>query len=76
LLHIFGYFKKHISKEEKELLLITMDEYKDGIVPLITIVKMFNIFIGRYDMEYLKKQKFLNPYPKELALRSDLKAYK
>ncbi|PLY10881.1 MAG: DUF1722 domain-containing protein [Arcobacter sp.] len=76
LLHIFGYFKKHISKEEKELLLITMDEYKDGIVPLITIVKMFKIYISKHDIEYLKKQKFLNPYPAELALRSDLKANK
>ena len=76
LLHIFGYFKKHISKEEKELLLVSMDEYKDGIIPLITIVKMFKIYISRYDIEYLKKQKFLNPYPAELALRSDLKANK
>ena len=76
LLHIFGYFKKNISKEEKELLLLTMEEYKDGIVPLITIVKMFKIYIGKYDIKYLKKQKFLNPYPTELALRSDLKAYK
>ncbi len=76
LLHIFGYFKKHITKEEKELLLMTMEEYKDGIVPLITIIKMFNIYIKRYEIEYLQKQKFLNPYPKELALRSDLKANK
>jgi len=76
LLHIFGYFKKHISKEEKELLLITMDEYKDGIIPVIVLIKMFNIYINKYDIEYLKKQKFMNPYPKELALRSDLKAYK
>ena len=76
LLHIFGYFKKLITKEEKELLLMTMEEYKDGIVPLITIIKMFNIYIKRYKIEYLQKQKFLNPYPKELALRSDLKAYK
>lgn len=76
LLHIFGYFKKHITSEEKELLLTTMDEYKDGIVPLITIVKMFNIYIKRYDIDYLQKQKFMDPYPKELALRSNLKAYK
>lgn len=76
LMHIFGYFKKYISKEEKELLLSSMEEYKDGIVPLITIVKMFNIYINRYDIDYLKKQKFMNPYPKELALRSDLKAFK
>lgn len=76
LLHIFGYFKKYISKEEKELLLSTMDEYKDGIVPLITLVKMFNIYIKKFDIEYLKKQKFMSPYPSELALRSDLKAFK
>jgi len=37
---------------------------------------MFKIYISRYDIEYLKKQKFLNPYPAELALRSDLKANK
>lgn len=76
LLHIFGYFKKYTSSEEKELLLTSMDEYKDGIVPLITIVKMFNIYIKRYEIEYLQKQKFMNPYPKELALRSNLKAFK
>ena len=76
LLHIFGYFKKLITKEEKELLLTTLDEYKDGIVPLITLVKMFNIYTNRYDIEYLKKQKFMNPYPKELALRSNVKAFK
>lgn len=76
LLHIFGYFKKDISKGEKELLLTTMEEYKDGIVPLITVVKMFNIYINRFEVAYLQKQKFLNPYPKELALRSNVKAYK
>jgi uncharacterized protein YbgA (DUF1722 family) len=27
-------------------------------------------------VEYLLGQKFLSPYPKELALRSDIKAYK
>lgn len=76
LLHILGYFKKFISNEEKEDLLISCDEYKNGIIPLIAVIKLFNIYVKRFDLTYLKTQKFLNPYPSELALRSDIKAYK
>lgn len=76
VLHIFGYFKKDLSKEEKELILSSFDEYKDGIIPLIAVTKILNLLVTRFDEQYLKKQKFLNPYPKELALRSDVKAYK
>lgn len=76
LLHIYGYFKKNISKEEKEIILLTLEEYKEQIIPLITVVKIINLYVTRFDISYLKSQKFLNPYPKELALRSSLKAYK
>lgn len=76
LLHIYGYFKKEISKEEKEIVLATLEEYKDQIIPLIAVIKIINIYVTRFDITYLKGQKFLNPYPKELALRSSIKAYK
>ena len=76
LLHIFGYFKKHISSAEKEELLQSCDEYKKGIIPLIAVIKQINLYVKRFDMEYLQTQKFLNPYPSELALRSDVRAYK
>lgn len=76
LLHIFGYFKTLIGKEEKEHLLDACDEYKQGIIPLIAVIKLLNLYVKKFNQEYLIKQKFLNPYPKELALRSDIKAYK
>ena len=76
LLHIFGYFKKLIQKEEKEHILTACLEYKEGIIPLIAVIKLLNLYVMRFNEEYLKKQKFLNPYPKELALRSDIKAFK
>jgi uncharacterized protein YbgA (DUF1722 family)/uncharacterized protein YbbK (DUF523 family) len=76
LLHIFGYFKKQINKDEKENILAACQEYKDGIIPLIAVVKIINLYVIRFDDTYLKTQKFLNPYPKELSLRSDIKAYK
>jgi len=76
LLHIFGYFKKLITKEEKEEILESIDDFKNEIIPLIAVIKLLNLYTRRFDIEYLKSQKFLNPYPKELALRSTVKAYK
>ncbi|RXJ54453.1 YbgA family protein [Candidatus Marinarcus aquaticus] len=76
LLHIYGYFKKVISKDEKEEMLKAIDEYKMQIIPLIAVIKIINLYTQRFDMEYLKTQKFLKPYPSELALRSSLKANK
>ncbi|MCT7908999.1 DUF523 and DUF1722 domain-containing protein [Arcobacter lacus] len=76
LLHIFGYFKKLITKEEKGEILQALSEYKEKIIPLIAVMKLINLYVKRFDVAYLKIQKFLNPYPSELALRSDIKAYK
>lgn len=76
LLHIFGYFKKFITKEEKIEILETIEEFKQEIIPLIAVIKILNIYTKRFDIKYLKTQVFLNPYPKELALRSNIKAYK
>jgi uncharacterized protein YbgA (DUF1722 family)/uncharacterized protein YbbK (DUF523 family) len=76
LLHIFGYFSKQITTKEREELLLSLDDYKEGIVPLITIITVFNLMIRRFDIDYLAQQKFLSPYPSSLALRSDVEAFK
>ena len=76
LLHIYGYFKKLISKEEKEEILESIEDFKDEIIPLIAVIKLLKLYTKRFNVEYLITQKFLSPYPKELALRSTVKAYK
>ncbi|NVJ52960.1 MAG: DUF523 and DUF1722 domain-containing protein [Campylobacteraceae bacterium] len=76
LLHIYGYFKKVISKEEKDDILETLEDFKKGIVPLIAVIKIIKLYTNKFDIEYLKTQVFINPYPKELALRSKVEAYK
>nr|WP_266096189.1 DUF1722 domain-containing protein [Aliarcobacter cryaerophilus] len=53
-----------------------MYDFKNRVIPLISVIKIFNIYINRFDITYLKNQKFLNPYPSKLALRSDLKSFK
>ena len=76
LLHIYGYFKNLINKEEKEHILTSIEEFKVEVIPLIAVIKLLNLYVKRFDMEYLKTQKFLNPYPAKLGLRSEIKAFK
>lgn len=76
LLHIFGYFKKVISKDEKEEILVFINDYKAKLIPLIAVINVLSLYAKRFEVDYLNTQKFLSPYPKELALRSDVKAYK
>jgi uncharacterized protein YbgA (DUF1722 family) len=45
-------------------------------VPLITVVKVMQLYINKFEIEYLARQKFFDIYPDELALRSHLDAYK
>lgn len=76
LLHIMGYFKKLISSEEKQEILEYINDYKSKLIPLIAVINILHLYAKRFSQDYLLKQKFLNPYPKELALRSDIKAFK
>ncbi len=72
LLHIFGYFKNDLNSIEKKELLESFDEFKQEIVPLITPIKMLQLYTHKFDKSYLAKQKFLHPYPSELKLRSSI----
>jgi uncharacterized protein YbgA (DUF1722 family) len=75
-MHIFGYFKKYITKDEKEEILTSLEEFKQHIIPLVAVIKIIKIYVKRFNIEYLEKQKFLTPYPKEMALRSKVEAFK
>lgn len=76
LLHILGYFKKHLDANEKKFLLDTCEEFKEKKIPLIVVIKLFTVYIDKLDIQYLKNQKFLNPYPKDFSIRSEIKSYK
>jgi len=68
--HIMGYFKKDLSADEKQEILAIVDEYRQGLIPLIVPVTLMNHFVRKYDESYLKKQVYLNPHPLELQLRN------
>lgn len=74
--HMAGFVKDKISDVEKEMLHEQIRDYADKIVPLIAPLSRLDMFAKTHNVEYLLGQKFLNPYPKELALRSDIKSGK
>lgn len=76
LMHMLGFLKEHLEPQEKQEILASFEEFKAKVVPLIVPIKLLNLYINRYEINYLQNQVFLNPYPAELALRSDIKAFK
>jgi len=70
LQHMAGYFKKQLSKDEKQELQEVIEQYHQNITPLIVSITLFNHYVRKYDQEYLKKQLYLNPHPIELKLRN------
>jgi uncharacterized protein YbgA (DUF1722 family) len=68
--HVMGYFKKNLSADEKQELLDVIDEYRQGLIPLIVPLTLMNHYVRKYDESYLKEQVYLNPHPLELQLRN------
>ena len=70
LSHIMGYFKKHLTGDEKQELLEIIESYHKGLIPLVVPITVLNHYVRKYDEPYLKTQYYLNPHPLELMLRN------
>ncbi|HYA85744.1 MAG TPA: DUF523 and DUF1722 domain-containing protein [Nitrospirota bacterium] len=70
LQHMAGYFKTLLSQDEKQELQEVIEHYHRELVPLIVPVTLIKHFVRKYDVEYLKRQYYLNPHPLELMLRN------
>jgi uncharacterized protein YbgA (DUF1722 family)/uncharacterized protein YbbK (DUF523 family) len=67
-----GYFKKDLSKIEKEEMREAIEEYRQGLVPLYVPLTLLKHHLKVHPNEYLSKQIYFNPYPNELKLRYGL----
>jgi len=70
LQHLAGYFKKFLTKDEKQELQEVIEQYHRNYIPLIVPVTLLNHYVRKYDQQYLKRQYYLNPHPIELKLRN------
>jgi uncharacterized protein YbgA (DUF1722 family)/uncharacterized protein YbbK (DUF523 family) len=69
LQHMLGYFKGHLSSDEKQELFGVIDNYRKGYIPLIIPVTLINHYVRKHDEPYLRQQVYLNAPPLELRLR-------
>lgn len=71
LQHLMGYLKNQITAEDKQELLDLIEEYRQGMLPLIVPMTLLKHHLNRYPMPaWVGQQVYLNPYPKELMLRN------
>ena len=70
LLHMMGFLKKILSKEEKKDILSVIEDYRKQLLPLIVPVTLIRHHVNKNKIEYLMGQAYLNPHPKELMLRN------
>ncbi|QAS53246.1 YbgA family protein [Halobacillus litoralis] len=69
--HIYGYFKKELTKEEKENFRSLLGQYKRGEVPLNAVIRVLSNWASHFQSDYLKRQTYFEPYPQELLDMSD-----
>lgn len=70
LQHILGYFKKMLTGDEKKEILEIIEQYADGVLPLIVPITLIKHYVRKYGVEYLAGQTYLNPHPLDLKLRN------
>ncbi|MEW6999260.1 YbgA family protein [Colwelliaceae bacterium BS250] len=69
LQHMQGYFSKQLSKVEKSELRQQIEDYREGLVPLVVPLTLIKHYLLHYPKAYIQQQSYLDPYPADLRLR-------
>ncbi|WML90951.1 DUF1722 domain-containing protein [Thiothrix lacustris] len=72
LMHMMGHLKNDIDAEDRQEMLETIHQYRNGYVPLIVPITLLKHHFRRHPQPYIDRQHYLNPHPGELMLRNQL----
>ena len=72
MLHLLGYIKQTADSKDRQKILQMIEEYRQGMVPLIVPLSLLRHFLETHGSEYVKTQAYLNPYPEQLGLRNTI----
>lgn len=59
ILHVWGYFKKEASENEKQGLFDMLEEYMDGKKSQISVIDNINALLEKYPNKYLQESTLL-----------------
>lgn len=68
--HMAGYLREHLDEPSRTELRETMADHRRGHVPLVVPLTLVKHHARRHGVAYLLGQTYLDPHPKELALRN------
>lgn len=71
LMHALGYFSKQLTAKEKAYFLDLLESYRSRKIPLSAVLTVLQSWIIKYDVVYLSRQTFFEPYPSQLIEISD-----
>lgn len=70
MLHLLGYIKQTVASKDRQQILKLIEEYRQGIVPLVVPLTLLRHFLDIHGSDYVKNQAYLKPYPEQLGLRN------
>jgi uncharacterized protein YbgA (DUF1722 family)/uncharacterized protein YbbK (DUF523 family) len=71
LFHLAGYLHKQLKPEDRAELRLLIEDYRQGLVPLIAPIVLLRHYIRRLPVHpWVHMQVYLDPYPKELMVRN------
>ena len=70
LFHLSGYLKRTVSGPERQRLAELIDQYRQGMVPLVVPITMLRHHFANNPNAYVEQQAFLAPYPDHLKVRN------
>ena len=69
--HVIGFLKHHVDGTDRAELVELIGDYRVGTVPLIVPITLINHHLRRHKLpDWIYRQTYLRPYPKELMLRN------
>lgn len=68
--HMLGHFRGLVDPGTRDELLGSIEEYRKSHVPLVVPLTLLHHYAKRHKVDYLLGQSYLQPHPRELALRN------
>ncbi len=70
--HVRGYLKKHLDADDKRELSESIENYRQGLLPLIVPITLLRHHFRKYPDPYIEDSYYLQPHPGELMLLNSL----
>jgi uncharacterized protein YbgA (DUF1722 family) len=70
LSHMAGHLKDKLDPASRQELAASIEEYRQGLVPLVVPLTLIGHYVRVHRIEYLAGQTYLQPHPRELMLRN------